>query len=325
MPNYFLVSLSNEMNLMLCIKYALAGFTNSANGFWTYLEIEEGDYVSFLYAAKVWHLYQVKSKVALESAYHLPPWPPVTFRQSGKTYYFPFRLRLEPVRRLEESLVRPEFAYVAENLLLRGGYGKTHFQADQTTLQAVSQMGNVYTECIEVISHKARSFIPRISYMKANAHPPKVYPFSELILQALVKSHLRAYSNLDRFLSNIGQGNLNNQALEVLGERALPEGHVDIIVKDATPIGKSNNIAIEVKRGTATIRDVDQLKRYVEAIGPECKAGVLIALKASPKTLTYARDKGLYVSTFNLDFTPKDATVSFQQLLSSFHLNHYCI
>lgn len=112
----------------------LAGFTNSINGVWTFLEIQEGDYVSFLYGAKAYNLYIVRRKEAIKDAETMPPWEPITFRQSGRTYYFPFRLYLNTVRRFEESLVRAEFAYVAENLLLRGGYRKTHFQADQTTL-----------------------------------------------------------------------------------------------------------------------------------------------------------------------------------------------
>jgi hypothetical protein len=73
MPSYFLLSLSNRTNLDLCLKHSLAGFTNSANGFWTYLEIDEGDFVSFLHGARAWNLYQVRSKVALRNAAHLPP------------------------------------------------------------------------------------------------------------------------------------------------------------------------------------------------------------------------------------------------------------
>ncbi len=182
MPNYFLVSLSNRTNLDLCIKYALAGFTDSANGFWTFLEIDEGDFVSFLYGARVWDLYRVKSKVALKDAQDLPPWPHVTFRRSGKTYYFPFRLQLEPVRSLQESLVRPEFAYVAENLLLRGGYGKTHFQADQTTLHAVSQLGDLHAGEIEVLPDKAARFSPLVTFARALVNPPYVYPLSSKVL-----------------------------------------------------------------------------------------------------------------------------------------------
>lgn len=124
---YFLTSVSNKTNLDSCLKYALAGFTNSINGLWTFVEIQEGDFISFLYGARIFNLYKVVGKEAVKDADVLPPWPSVTFRMSGKTYYFPFRLRLKPIREFIEPMVRPEFAYVAENLLLRGGYRKTHF------------------------------------------------------------------------------------------------------------------------------------------------------------------------------------------------------
>jgi Endonuclease NucS len=321
MPNYFLVSLSNYINLELCIKYALAGFTNSSNGFWTYLEIDEGDFTSFLYGAKAWNLYRVKSKAALKEARTLPPWPLVTFRVSRQTYYFPFRLHLEPVRVLQESLVRDQFAYVARNLLLRGGYYKTHFQADQTTLQHVSQMGRPYSGTTETLPVDAISFAPLIGFTKSVVNPPETYPFSELILQALIKKHLRNRLNLERFLSNIGLMSLANQPLEVLGELALPEGQVDAIIKEAVPFGTSNKIAIEVKLRSASIRDVNQLAQYVQAIGSECKAGVLIAEKASAKTISYAKEKGLHLLLYSLDIPLEGSPVSFPKLLSSFQLN----
>ena len=69
----------------------------------------------------------------------------MTFKESGRSYHFPFRLKLRQVRAFDEPIVRVEFAYIAENLLLRGGYRKTHFQADLTTLQNVSQMGEVFS------------------------------------------------------------------------------------------------------------------------------------------------------------------------------------
>src|SRR5271155_1559649 len=140
-PSYFLISVSTRENLNLCIEYGLAGFPSGENGAWTYCEIEEGDLLSFLYGARAHNLYRVIKREALRNAELLPPWKLLTFEETGKTYSFPFRLQLEAVRTFSEALVRAEFAYVAENLLLRGGYSKTHFQADQTTLQSASQMG----------------------------------------------------------------------------------------------------------------------------------------------------------------------------------------
>ena len=66
--SYFLISVSTKTNLDLCVKYALAGFTNSINGLWTYTEIQVGDFVSFLYGAKVFNLYRVVKKEACKNA-----------------------------------------------------------------------------------------------------------------------------------------------------------------------------------------------------------------------------------------------------------------
>lgn len=56
---YFLVAISTRTNLDLCLRYSLAGFTGSGNGFWSFVDIREGDYISFLYDAKAFNLYQV--------------------------------------------------------------------------------------------------------------------------------------------------------------------------------------------------------------------------------------------------------------------------
>ncbi len=80
--NYFLVSVSNRKNLELCKKYGLAGFTNSINGVWTFSEIQEGDFISFLYGAKANNLYKVEAKEAIKDAKNLPPWEPITFKMS---------------------------------------------------------------------------------------------------------------------------------------------------------------------------------------------------------------------------------------------------
>jgi len=82
------------------MKYALAGFSNSSTGIWAYLDIREGDYISFLYGARAFNLYKVMKKEAILEFMDAPPWPPRTFRQSGKTYHYPFRLYLKPERKL---------------------------------------------------------------------------------------------------------------------------------------------------------------------------------------------------------------------------------
>lgn len=206
----------------LCKKYALAGFTDSINGVWTFCEIKENDFISFLYAAKAHNLYRVEKKVAIQNAKDLPPWKPVTFRISGKTYYFPFRLHLTPIRKFEEPLIRAEFAYVAENLLLRGGYRKTHFQADQTTLQNVSQMGEKFLGNVEKLEFPFSIFVPKFSTNKSLINIPYVFPFREIILQSAIRHHLCDRENLKKFLEDISVNEVEAENLEVLGEKALP-------------------------------------------------------------------------------------------------------
>ncbi|MEM1548104.1 MAG: hypothetical protein QXU09_00710 [Thermoproteota archaeon] len=189
-PEYFLVSVSNRKNLELCIRHALAGFTNSINGLWTFLDIHVDDFISFLYGARVYNLYRVVKKEAFKNAENLPPWPPVTFKVSRRTYYFPFRLHLKQERVLEEPMVRPEFAYVAENLLLRGGYRKTHFQADAVTFYNVSNMGTRFEGVNEILHLQGTIFQPKITFRRERVNLETFY-FHELILQSLVKNKIK--------------------------------------------------------------------------------------------------------------------------------------
>lgn len=321
MPSYFLISVSNKKNLELCKKYALAGFTNSINGVWTFCEIKEGDFVSFLYAAKAHNLYRVEKKAAFQNAEDLPPWKPITFKISKKTYYFPFRLFLKPVRKFEESLIRTEFAYVAENLLLRGGYRKTHFQADQTTLQNVSQMGEKFLENVKNLELSSSIFVPEFSTNKSLVNIPYVFPFRELILQSAIRHYLYDKENLQRFLEDISVDEVNAENLEALGEKALPEGHIDIFIKEAIPIGESKNIIVEVKTGRAMIRDFEQLEEYLEELGPECLKAVLIARDFSKKAVFKFENKIIPVKyVFSCDLsTPRN----FQDLVKFLKLEKY--
>lgn len=319
--SYFLISVSNKTNLDLCIKYALAGFTNSINGLWTFLDIKEGDYISFLYGAKARNLYVVESKDVIKDAESAPPWPSVTFRQSGKTYYFPFRLNLKPVRQFEESLVRVEFNYVAENLLLRGGYRRTHFQADQTTLQAVSQMGNLWHQQIDQLSFQdKKTFVPKFTRSRDKVSIPYAFQFKELILQAIIREYLGNRRNLGELLE-ICEVDVSPDELEVLGEKALPEGFVDILIKEATPTGISRKIIIEVKTGAAHKKDLQQLKNYIDEIGEECIGGILIA-KSFPKTLIKKdQNDQTKLARYNFgELTEMATPTTFQELLNAFRL-----
>jgi hypothetical protein len=295
--SYFLVAVSNKENLNLCMKYSLAGFPNSINGIWAFLDIREGDFISFLYAARAYNLYQVIKKEAYSNAEKLPPWKPLTF-QSGRTYCFPYRLYLKPVRQFNESLVRVDFAYVAENLLLRGGYARTHFQADQTTLQQASQLGELSSETTEKVEMESyETFVPKFTLNKEKIHKPEVLPIREMILQTVIRQYLQD-NYLASFLQLLQISELNPESLEVLGEKALPEGHVDIFLKESVPIGKAKKIPIEVKLGKASTKDLEQLEKYKAELGSECICACLVARDFQKKTLSSA--KGLNLVKYKL-------------------------
>jgi hypothetical protein len=319
--SYFLLSVSNGTNLNLCIKYALAGFTNSINGLWTYSDIQKSDHVSFLYGAKVFNLYKVIKKTAFKNANDLPPWPPITFRMSGKTYYFPFRLDLEPVREFEEAMVKPEFAYVAENLLLRGGYRKTHFQADQTTLQSVSQMGGLYKQPVEKLPlARYETFSPKLTWNKSLVSSPEVFYFQEFVLQSLTRQWLSNSSNLQALFVSAGLKNLRAEDFEVLGEKALPEGHIDLLIKDRVPTGYSRKVIIEVKTGKARPQDIVQLENYINEMGSECMAGVLVAKDFSRKIQQESEAGGIKCFAYSFGPTDRMQQHSLDDLKSSFRL-----
>jgi hypothetical protein len=317
--NYFLISISNRENLELCKKFALAGFTNSVNGVWAFCEINEGDYVSFLYGARAHNLYQVTKKEAITDAEKIGPWRPITFKISGLTYHFPFRLWLKPIREFNEPLVRNEFSYVAENLLLRGGYRKTHFQADQTTLQNVSQMGRVYKRNIEKFEVNYSTFTPLFVRNRGKVNPPNVFLFQEIILQSLIRQHLTLLKNIQNFLELIRVEGLEPKNLEVLGEKALPEGHIDLLIKEAIPIGLSRNIIVEVKLNKATKKDFEQLTHYINEFGEECLKGVIIAKDFSKKIVKKFPKISFIKYTIDSLSEPK----SFTELLNSLILEEF--
>lgn len=323
--SYYLISVSTKDNLDLCIKHSLAGFTSSLNGLWAYIDIEEGDFISFLYGAKVYNLYEVERKEAIKDAQDVGPWEPITFR-SGKRYYFPFRLYLKPKREFCESIVKPEFAYVAENLLLRGGYRKTHFQADQTTLQVVSQLGSLYKKNLKEFKiNNKETFVPKIRISKELKNSrieesiSEVYNFKEIILQCLIKKWLSNTQNLKKLFESLNL-ELSAEEFEVLGEKALPEGHVDILIKNAIPCGSSTKIIIEAKIHKVQPKDVKQLEKYIKEIGQECKCGILLAKEFSEKIINLCENKNIKCFTYSFD-NINQQEYSIEELMNIFNIN----
>lgn len=314
MQEYFFIAVSTRENLETCERHAYAGFPDTMNGVWAYSDIKVGDYITFLYGARAHNLYQVVKKEAIANAQDVPPWKPIYFKESRKMCYFPFRLHLKPWREFDEPLARPKFMYVAENLLQRGGYWKTHFQADQTTLQNASQMGEEFKGSVRPLEMpKYETFVPKFARVK-KIEFPGTYQFREVILQSILRQYLTNPEVFKNFLCELALDKFDTNEFEVLGEKALPEGYVDILIKEARPRGEVKQIVIEVKLGSANKNDIEQLKRYVDEIGEECVAGVLIA-ENSPKKVEVKDEK---ICLMNYEFEGIDLKVPrmFDELLS---------
>src|SRR6266849_6668963 len=300
-PSYFLISVSTRENLELCVKHGLAGFPSGESGAWTFCEIQQGDFVSFLYGARAHNLYKVAKRAAMVAADRMPPWKPLTFKESGKTYSFPFRLQLEPIRTFIEPIVRTEFFYVAENLLLRGGYRKTHFQADQTTLQSVSQMGTLFEGSLEqLLLPEYSTFEPSFTHDAKHLRIPEVFKFQETILQAAIRHHLLGNANLASLLKELNLIGLTANALEVLSEKALPQGHIDLLLKQRVPLGSALKIPLEIKLRSAQAKDVLQLREYMDELLGECPTAVLVAAEFSKRVASKAKESGIKIVRYSL-------------------------
>lgn len=296
-PAYFFVAVSTRENLELCREYGLAGFPSSQNGAWTFADIENGDFVSFVYGAKAYDLYEVVEKRAVRNATDLPPWPPLELTQGG-TYHFPFRLELRPKRELKESLVRSEFRYIAENLLLRGGYSRSHFQADTTTLQQVSQMGEVDRRNPRKREWEVDAGTPQWVRRRGGFDPPVENKFKEEILHVLLRRRLSDPVKLAEFVEMTGYTEFLDREVEVLGERALPEGHLDLMLKDANPVGESLQLPIEVKLNRCNDSHLEQLRGYIDQLKPECPGGILLA-ETIPRNFDVPEDVSLIRAEFD--------------------------
>jgi hypothetical protein len=318
--SYFLVSVSTRENLELCIRHGLAGFPSGESGAWTYCEIREGDFVSFLYGARAHNLYLVEKREAVADAEDVPPWKPLVFKESGKVYSFPFRLYLRPVRTFVETIVRNEFSYVAENLLLRGGYRKTHFQADQTTLQLVSEMGTrVDGTTLTLSMPEYSTFSLRFTQNKDLIKKPETFRFQETILQSAIRRHLMSEDNLQTLLSELNFTNVQASALEILGEKATTQGHIDLLLKQRVPIGSALEIPIEVKTKKGIPEDIVQLRGYMDELAGECPMGLLVAADFNKHTIANAAENKIKLVRYAIKTDLKE-TPTFEDIHRSLTL-----
>jgi len=93
------------------------------------------------------------------------------------------------------------------------------------------------------------------------------FRFHELILQSLVRKKIRGEA-LSMILEHF-EASRPIDEFEVLGEKALPEGFVDIFIKMRHPEGGNLYLVIEVKTGRARPQEVAQLYSYINEFGSD--------------------------------------------------------
>ena len=208
---------------------------------------------------------------------------------------------LNPFVGLTSRLLGLSSPYVGENLLLRGGYRKTHFQADQTTLQSVSEMGVRFDGIVSPLSLPAHDrFILRFTRKQEFLNKPETCRFKEPILQSAIRRHLTQVGNLRVFLALLDLQIAHPEGLEGLGEMAIPLGHIDLLLKQRVPLGSNFKIPIEVKTKRATPHDVAQLRAYMDELRDDCQIGVLIAADFARTCVRKAADSGMKLVRYSL-------------------------
>jgi hypothetical protein len=164
-------------------------------------------------------------------------------------------------------------------------------------------------------------FSPMITFKRSEVDIPITYKFIELFLQSIIKHKISNRQNFLKFLKIINScSDFNQTDFEILSEKALPQGHVDLLVKEAVPIGTSKQIVIEVKTGKASYKDLLQLVSYVEEIGEECVGGVLIAKDFQKKVMQNRGDINLI--KYNFSDVDKDK-YRFWELVNKLQLQNF--
>lgn len=95
-------------------------------------------------------------------------------------------------------------------------------------------------------------------------------------------------------------GEIRADELEILGEKAVPAGHIDILLKQRVPLGSGPKIPVEVKTKKAQPKDLSQLRGYMDELRGECPIGLLIAGDFHKDVITAAKDADIKLVRYAL-------------------------
>jgi hypothetical protein len=183
-------------------------------------------------------------------------------------------------------------------------------------------MGEVATEIgLQLLNPEAETCEPRIRFSRKEANIPQLIPFDELILQTATRAKLSDPLQLGDFLRGINVNALDPSQLEILGEKALSYGHVDLLIKESVPIGGASKVAIEIKLRKAVEIDVDQIAAYAAELGQECVGAAIVAEDFQKKSIPAAERMGIRLVRYRLDL-PIQFPVTFGELVQSLSLSY---
>lgn len=182
-------------------------------------------------------------------------------------------------------------------------------------------MGRPFDEITEELALSRETFEPRIGLANMQRPAiPEVLKFMENLLHAMLKRSLASPPRLAEVLQRMIRPEVLSRHLEVLGERALEQGIVDVLVKEATGIGQTRQVVLKVKTGNASVADVSQVRTYVDGLAQDCWGGILIAKGASKRVLAVAQGTSIRVCAFSFEgVTPQHET--FGQLTDKVRLD----
>lgn len=332
-PKYYIILLSSEENLSKCKEHTIAGFPYTDNGVWAYLDINEGDYVSFYYNGKIHNLYKVSKKFIPDEYKNKKKeckgkdkYDPISLEKNNKIrwraiskkkdeyIYFPYRLKLLELKEGIEfrtlSIFKEEFKRFGNNILPRTGLKKSHIQL------SISDIKKIFGKEIFDIDKEYRNldlnfkdFYEVLSFLK-NKNNNKITIediHNEKILQTLIKRILEG--SKDKVFQYL---KIENKEVEFFSEQTVDGGEADIVIAS-----DSNNLVfIEVKNekilddeGKYTNKGKQakkQIENYKDIIDPNKEIKKIIAGKASMKEQNIIfkitnKENNFYVIEINSD------------------------
>ena len=255
---YFIVTLSNEKNLVKCIENKIAGFPETDNGRWAFLDVEVDDYMSFYYNGRLYNLYRVKRKFIPEmyqyeegrgnENFDPEPLGPTGDRwlsigRSGNRIYFPYRLELEIIKEIDLStsiIFKRGLERLGINLIPRISFKKTHFQLtikDMVELKLLDTVPTVKSKKLNI--GQFLDFFAKVHRVQVLNQLGMVMS-KEVFLQVVIKRFLEA--SRSKWLKIMDEG-MSIDEMEFLSEQTVYGGESDIVITN-----KNNNFMfIEVK------------------------------------------------------------------------------